>query len=81
MPNGHIAGECFYDVFGIEVVTYMAQCPMRVELMSVIRDHTNGFLSPVLQGVQAKGCMGGCVRMAVYTKNTTFIVEVIVVIV
>jgi hypothetical protein len=47
--------------------------------MAVIGHHASGFLSPVLQGMQAKRCMGCGIRMAVYTKNTTFIAEVIVV--
>ena len=51
---------------------------MRAELLAVISDDAGGFLSAMLQGVEAQISQLGGLRMPVYGEHPTMVVELVV---
>ena len=54
MADGRTAGEAADDLVAVEIPGDMAHRPMRVEMLAVEADDAGGFLSAVLERVEAQ---------------------------
>ena len=77
VANGGIAFEAVNDGVVGEIIADKAHASLRMEAGAVEGDDAGGFLTAVLQGVQAKRSDGGGLRMAEDAENAAFFPETI----
>ena len=80
MPDCNRTGQCFHQLLAGEVVSHVAKTACIVEaLVWVVGYDTASFLTPVLQGMQAKGHKACRISNANRTKYAAFFAQFIVV--
>ena len=80
MADGEVARKPTDDVLGTEVVADQAERAVGVELLAVEGDDPRRLLTPVLQGVQAEGRVGGGIGASEDAEDTAFLVQAVVVV-
>ena len=80
VADGDVALQALDDAGAAEVVADEAHAALGVELPAVVGDDAAGFLSAVLEGVQAERGDGGGVGVPKNTKDPAFLAESVVVV-
>ena len=80
VADGNVALQALDDVGAVEVVADEAHAALGVELLAVEGDDAAGFLSAMLEGVQAERGDCGGVGVPKNTKDPAFLAESVVVV-